>query len=214
MARPYLDESQVLEQRTRLVGAALKLYRTSGYEAVTLRSVAAKVGISHVTPYRYFGSKDELMAAARAQVFGEFRDFLRAADPGSADPRVRLWEICSALVRFGMERPDDYRLIFSLRQPALVEYPPLEAAQAQAVDHVVSVCLQAIDSGGIQGDPATLAHLAWGTIHGLISLHVSNQLVHGRTLEPLIDEALARLLGPDPRKRSNKPARARTRTPG
>lgn len=194
MARPALAAAEVQEQRERLIAAALALYRAQGYEAVTLRGLAAQLGISHVTPYRYFKSKEALFAAIRTEIYTHFADHLEAADRPDQPALVRLRSICLAVVDFGRRYPDDYRLIFSLRQPAASEYPELQKIRVRPMNYAIVICQQAIDSGQLQGDAKTWAHVAWSSIHGLLSLHVANLLMFGRSLDSLVEPLLSALL--------------------
>ena len=52
-------------RRDRVIRAALSLGKTGGYEAVQMRAVAAEAGVALGTIYRYFSSKDHLLAAAQ-----------------------------------------------------------------------------------------------------------------------------------------------------
>jgi TetR/AcrR family transcriptional regulator, cholesterol catabolism regulator len=58
-----LTKSQAA-RRERVIAAALDLAREGGYEAVQMRDVAAQANVALGTIYRYFASKDHLLAAA------------------------------------------------------------------------------------------------------------------------------------------------------
>ncbi len=58
-----LTQSQT-DRRDRVIRAALELGAEGGYEAVQMRDVAARAGVALGTIYRYFSSKDHLLAAA------------------------------------------------------------------------------------------------------------------------------------------------------
>lgn len=196
MARPALSEEQVDEERRRLCLAALRLYRVQGYEAVTLRKLGAAAGVSHATPYQYFRSKDDLFLHVRAEVFRQFGDFLLNKDPLRGDPLSRLRKIVAAIAEFGRQSPDDYRLLFSMRQMVAPEDSPLTIARGRVLDYGLSVCQQAIDCGQIKGDANTQLHLALAGVHGLLSLHVSKLLVNNRSLDDLLEPMLDRLFPP------------------
>ena len=51
-------------RRQRVIDAALGLGSAGGYEAVQMRDVARTAGVALGTIYRYFTSKDHLLAAA------------------------------------------------------------------------------------------------------------------------------------------------------
>ena len=193
MARPVYTSEQIESGRHRLCEAALTLYRRSGYEAVTLREIGAIAGVSSATPYRFFESKEALFSQVRAMVYTHFGDYLRAADPKRGDPMQRLRRIALAMVEFGLKFPDDYRLIFSMRQPPMEPGSPLFLARKRTLDHVVPLCEKIIESGRMSGDAAIQVHVAWAGLHGLISFHVSGQLIHGCDMEQLVGPMLDRL---------------------
>ena len=68
MPRVLSDEA-VGEFREKLVDAAERLFGQHGLEAVTMRQLAAELGVSPMTPYRYFADKDAILAAVRARAF-------------------------------------------------------------------------------------------------------------------------------------------------
>src|SRR5579875_1949448 len=55
-----------LERRTRILETAIQLASEGGYDAVQMRDVAGQAGVALGTLYRYFSSKDQLLAAAWA----------------------------------------------------------------------------------------------------------------------------------------------------
>jgi AcrR family transcriptional regulator len=61
-----LTKSQAA-RRSRVVEAALKLGADGGYDAVQMREVAANAGVALGTIYRYFSSKDHLLAEAQVE---------------------------------------------------------------------------------------------------------------------------------------------------
>jgi AcrR family transcriptional regulator len=67
MATPSVPRTLTSAQqarRQRVVDAAMSLALDGGYEAVQMRDVAARADVAMGTVYRYFTSKDHLLAAA------------------------------------------------------------------------------------------------------------------------------------------------------
>ena len=62
-AVPELTDDQ-RDRRQRIIDAAFELGAEWGYDAVQMRDVAATANVSLATIYRYFSSKDHLLAAA------------------------------------------------------------------------------------------------------------------------------------------------------
>ncbi len=77
--------------RRALVAAARALLEESGPEALSLRDVARRVGVSHNAPYRHFPTKQALLAAVAAEEFAALSARMAAvpAAPGLGAPRGR-----------------------------------------------------------------------------------------------------------------------------
>jgi AcrR family transcriptional regulator len=202
LARPALGKAQVDAERRRLSEIALRLFRDQGYEAVTLRKLAAEAGVSKGQPYSYFASKEELFAYLRADLIRHFSDFILQPAVQLRDPLARIRAILLRFVDFVVEHPEEYRLMFSLRQPDPRKYPDLERARLELMQPMLDAFEQAIEEGTAHGTPAVQAHIAWAMVHGLLSLHAANQLVQGWDLHALAEPAIDQLFeqrAPQPR---------------
>src|SRR5215472_1307438 len=127
-----LTESDVADFRERLCDAASRLFAARGREAFTMRELAAELGVSAMTPYRYFRDKDEILAAVRARAFDRFADALEEAiaTPGNAVAKAAA--VGDAYVKFALGEPASYRLMFDLSQPDEEDYPELVEATTRA----------------------------------------------------------------------------------
>src|SRR3954470_22584579 len=114
-----LSETDVADFRERLCEAAERLFAERGPDAVTMRQLAAELGVSPMTPYRYFEDKDDILAAVRTSGFTRFAEALEAARPAAAgtDAGQRAEAVGEAYVRFAMEHPHSYKLMFDMNQP-------------------------------------------------------------------------------------------------
>ena len=90
MARPALRPDEIESFRARLCETAMQMFADDGYDAVTLRALAEKLGCSHALPYRYFADKKEIFAAVCALGFERFAAALERAAAGVDDPEERL----------------------------------------------------------------------------------------------------------------------------
>ncbi|MGB1581131.1 MAG: TetR/AcrR family transcriptional regulator [Nevskiales bacterium] len=176
--------------RQRLIEAALEIYKSEGYEAVSFRRLAAHLGISHTLPYSYFDSRDELFAAVRLDCYQRFLMAIRSGDPVGKGPVARLYELASVILTY------EYRLMFAMHQPPLERYPELLAIRQAAFDYLVAIVQQGVEAGVIKGEPRTVMHMAWVAAHGLMTLHAAGQLVHGKTMDELIEPMLQAIIGP------------------
>jgi AcrR family transcriptional regulator len=89
-------ETKSARTRSTIIDAALRLFRERGYEATTMRAIAAEAGVSVGNAYYYFSSKEELIQGFydRAQV-----DHAAAARPvldGTVDLTARIVGVVEA----------------------------------------------------------------------------------------------------------------------
>ncbi|MFO6463057.1 TetR/AcrR family transcriptional regulator [Jannaschia sp. KMU-145] len=103
MARPSGSDAGVTGPRVRQ--AAERLFARYGYAAVSMRQIAAEVGIGAGALYHYTPDKQALLAdMMRAHLEG-LLDAWRAADPGG-DPIRRLDAFARFHIRFNLDRSD------------------------------------------------------------------------------------------------------------
>jgi AcrR family transcriptional regulator len=184
MPRAALSQDELAAFRRRATEAAMRLFARRGYQAVTMRALAAALRVSPMTPYRYFAGKEALFARVRAEAFRRFAETLEAALPGRGDALARLLRLKRAYLGFALEQPDAYRIMFELRQGPGRD-PELLAQSRRAFAALHGTVAEAVDGGALAGDPLTIAHLLWAGAHGLVSLHLAGKLVSGRSLAQL-----------------------------
>ncbi len=186
MARAALTVEELGAFRGRAVTAATRLFAERGYRGVTLRSLAKELGVSPMTPYRYFENKEELFAMVRTEAFRRFADAQRDAVAGIEEPEDALRMLGRAYVSFALDEPDAYHIMFELLQAPAGTYPELEAEQARAFSYLHEAVKAAVNAGLLEGESLRRAHYLWAQIHGLVSLHLAGKLVMGCSFEELV----------------------------
>jgi len=167
------------ELSTALVSAALALLAEDGADAVSLRAVARRAGVSAMAPYRHYPDKEALLAAVAARGFDGLREALRAADD-AAPPRQALTAQAVAYVRYALDNPALFRLMFGLKR--LGTHPELAAAGEAA--YAVLAARVAAEPGGADREARTLG--CWSLVHGLASLFLDG-LIAGKASDSAED---------------------------
>lgn len=171
-----LTDTDVADFRERLCAAAERLFAEQGLDAVTMRQLAAELGVSPMTPYRYFHDKDEILAAIRAAAFERFTDALEGA-------RARGVTLGDAYVGFALENPPAYKLMFDLNQPNIACYPALESAITRARGLFDLWLSDLAAEGELEGDPEQIGTMFWAAAHGAVVLELAGKLPPGAALE-------------------------------
>ena len=189
-----LSETDVADFRERLCEAAERLFAERGPDAVTMRQLAAELGVSPMTPYRYFHDKDDILAAIRTNGFTRFADALEKARDGAEGARAKGKAVGEAYVTFALEHPHAYKLMFDLNQPHMEKYPGLVAAGQRAHGTMTGYVDDAFNEGIMSGDAGEIGMMFWAAVHGAVVLELAGMLPPGgaRALSRKLDSTLAR----------------------
>lgn len=191
-----LTETDVADFRDRLCEAAERLFGEKGPDAVTMRQLAAELGVSPMTPYRYFEDKDDILAAVRTSAFNRFAESLETARAAHADPHLRGETVGQAYVRFAMENPHSYKMMFDMNQPHIEKYPDLIAAGQRARATMTDHVKDSIAAGLYEGDPQQIGLMLWAAAHGVVVLQLSGMLPPGPDIYLALNATLSRGLAP------------------
>lgn len=193
-----LSESDVADFRERLCEVAEKLFAEKGPDAVTMRQLAAELGVSPMTPYRYFADKEDILAAVRTNGFNRFADALEGAYASARGVRAKGAAVGEAYVNFAFEHPQTYKAMFDLNQPHEENYPDLVAAALRARATQTSYVKDLIAEGILAGDPEEIGRMFWAAAHGAVGLELAGKLPAGtaRGLHRHMNGALAKGLRP------------------
>jgi AcrR family transcriptional regulator len=174
-----LSETDVADFRERLCEAAERLFAEKGPDAVTMRQLAAELGVSPMTPYRYFHDKDDILAAVRANGFNRFADALDAARARAQSPRAKGAAVGEAYLDFAFAHPNTYKLMFDLDQPHEEKYPELVAAGRRARQTMTGYVDDQVAGSVFKGDPETIGLMFWAATHGAVVLELAGKLPQG-----------------------------------
>jgi AcrR family transcriptional regulator len=144
-----------------LLTAAGKALERDGPGGLSLRDAARRAKVSHNAPYRHFKDRDALLAALAAQGF----ELLGQAMRGHSGR-----EMGEAYVRFALEHPQRFRLMFG-GVLSFSDYPELRAAADAAYQSLV----QAFSD---LPRPDLAAAGAWSLVHGLSHLLLDGHFAH------------------------------------
>ena len=198
MARPKYSDDMVINRAEAILSAAMKLLETEGIESISLRKTAKLMNCSSTAIYRYFENKQDLMTALRARAFRRMQDRLTDAVKQNRSGIENLKHISRAFLEAGQDRPELYELMFfQLQNEESSRYfEDLSKAKKDCLNVATAIVAKAQLDGDLPPhiDPLTTAHIFWISMHGLVSLDISNQLVMGRRSNVLSDILIQNIL--------------------
>ena len=182
-----LTDADVADFRSRLCAAAEDLFAEHGIEAVTMRQLAAALGVSPMTPYRYFRDKEEIIDAVRSSAYNRFADALEAAFDAESDPIERSISVGQAYLDFAVNNARAYALMFDLKDMKAPPSAGLLAAGERAQDCQFRHVRGLIDAGLLDGNATDYGNVFWALVYGLAGLVLIGQISpeEGRRLNRL-----------------------------
>jgi AcrR family transcriptional regulator len=160
------------------------LRETGSSEAMSLRAVAQRVGVSVPSIYLHFADKQALLDAVCEEVFEQLHVALKAADADALNPWEALRAQGIAYVKFALANPEHYRIVM-MAGPS--EHDPKDEIASGAFGHLLDSVVGCIGLGVLEGDPLELGLRLWAAAHGLASLLIAKPKMPWPPLEELID---------------------------
>ena len=180
--------------REDLVDAALAATDRDG-AVPSLRAVATLAGVSHNAPYRHFDNHADLLGHVAARCFSGLSKAIKAATDAHDEPIGRARAGLTAYIRYGLQHPARYQLMFGDTSP-LASHEAVKGAGAQAFESLVSAA-----RGFGADDPYPIASRVFVMLHGAVDLLRSKFYPPGvgddddLLLEQIVDSALNMLRG-------------------
>lgn len=173
-----------------LIGAALSIIERDGADSLSLRAIAAEVGVSHTAPYSHFKNKKELIREVSDTGYELLADrFTEVSENTGEDLGETVLCYGACYLQFALSNPQLYRLMLGQ-----VETRGLKEAlnpttldikkESITLKRPFKMLLQAFDND--LGDSETALYQAlgaWGMVHGISALLIEGHLSVPQGLE-------------------------------
>src|SRR5262245_39278028 len=184
--------------RRALLDEALRTIQQDGVEALTLRTIGVRLGVSRTALYRHFTDKRALLSSVATEGFRLLTDCLLNAWKAGGIRGFNAMGI--AYIRFAMDNPSHYRVMFGgARARAFVDDGPrdedLMRESTAAFQALVDAIVALQKEGAVRkDDPLQLAQFIWAAVHGVSMLIIDGQLAHHQArIDDLIQFAVERI---------------------
>ena len=180
--------------RSTLLTAASDMITENGIDELSLRKLAARVGVSRTAPYHHFKDKNQLLCAIAEEGFKQKHLHARLSfDDQSLAVKEKFSAYIHDYVKFAGENPELYELMFGRtiwKQQKSTE--ELRATAYPSFQHQVEMTREWQKIGLLNRDENTLrlSQVIWGTIHGIAKLYIDGIYTHTSQVEEICDCAV------------------------
>lgn len=186
-----------------LDAAEALLIEKGGVEAVSMRAIAKRVGVTPPAIYLHFADKDELFFRCCSRRFEEMAATL-AASIGSGSAAEKVEAAGRAYVDFGLRRGEQYEAMFRAKLPEQLPDDVESLPGFWALEVTAGLIQEGMDAGEFRADldPQAAALSLWSAVHGLVLLLLHEAGLpspfgddRGAAIDQTIDILLAGLRG-------------------
>ncbi len=163
--------------RRALVQTALKVIDRRGVDALTLKDLAIRTGVSAGAPYHHFSDRSELLAVIAQEGFELLESAMKqASDSALQTPAANLQALGCAYIAFAVSHRGHFKVMFrgDLHGKESVAHSQAGERSFQLLCDAVQACQAA--GAAPQGNPEPWVLHAWATVHGLSTLLLDGSL--------------------------------------
>jgi AcrR family transcriptional regulator len=182
-------EKHRAELRADILQAARQAALRKGFESLSIRALADKVGCSHANLYLHFKNKEAVFDCLVEESFAELSNVLRNSKQAAAnaDPVEFLKRAGRAYVDFGLRNPGAYEFAFILRRPG----KPRGLKPHVAYRDLRVIVARCVDEKRFRTVDVDLASQAvWAAAHGVTSLLILRPSFPWADKEALISQVI------------------------
>jgi len=199
VGRRQLPASEKDELRRQILQAAGEIITKEGFEALSMRKLADRIGYSAGAIYLYFKNRDEIAKELSHAGYGLLLKTMLEEKSGSKDAAGELAALLRGYIRFGVEHPETYRLIL-MGDPVYleavfrekIENDPATAAYNLLIEAAKKLLAARKDL--LKATPIQLAETLWAAVHGIVSLRLNCPLFPTLPSDELYSTLIAMLL--------------------
>ncbi len=179
--------------RAALLDEAMSVVRESGVDALSLRELARRVGVSHAAPRSHFADRQALLDALAEAGFRRLTSEVRRAVDGRHDVRERFLRVAHAYVDFAI---DDAALMDLMFQTGAASRPDAVSDAARDLFDTLDSAMGPRVAGTDEGARDTFKMLFAASMQGIAALVAAHRLARADG-DRLVGDAMEMMLGSD-----------------
>lgn len=142
---------------------------------MSIRAIASDVGVTPPSIYLHFADKEALIFAVCQEQFGRLEALVDELSAGVEDPLERLRIMGETYVRFGVEHPEQYRILLMGKGDVSIEDFQSGAMPGVSTFQKLMAPVEACMEAGIfrRQDVFLVATGIWSLVHGITSMRIT-----------------------------------------
>jgi len=182
--------------REEIISVSRQLLLKEGFGKISMRKVARRADVTATSIYLHFKNKDELLLALVEESILKLGSELKAALKPDSDPIEQLKDLANAYIRYALDNPQEYEIIYMVRPEEMPKYPKEKFQQIRKVYELIA---EVISRGKEKHlfdveDELISAYTLWAQIHGVVSVVLNRRLDTRIPREKFLDQAVEHII--------------------
>ena len=193
--RPFQSPEERDRMKRRIAETAQHMFQEEGYASVSMRRLAAAVGCSPMTLYKYYDGKIAVLQTLWEIVFRDLFTVIRDELTKLSDPRERLRVFCQQYVGYWIAHPEHYRMVFmaeGVTQPEVSMFID-NAEVADGFQLMAQIYEAAVDRDKRGSSLKLDVDLLIGALHGIAHNQITISGVPWSEPEQMVDLLIEKL---------------------
>lgn len=182
--------------RNEILEVSRELLVDHGFGKLSMRNIAKRANVTATSIYLHFDNKDDLLLALIEESIEHLKNELAEQIDSSKDFIQQLENLARCYIRFALERPKEYEIIYMVRPEEMPEYPK---EKFQQIRSAYELSAEIIERGQREGlidvdDSLVSAYTLWAQLHGIVSVILSKRLDTRIPQKEFIDQAIEHII--------------------
>jgi len=188
MPKAPMTKEEIESMRGRILDTALGIIIEEGFNNLSIRKIASRLGVTATTIYNYYTNKDEINLMIRIRGFEKLYELLTQRQAPFDNLEEKTKAMIRAYVEFGLTHPSYYDIMFNLHTPKYLDYvgteiEPLAKKEKDNALKCLHLFLEPLSaylaSESEEKDRFVLYQIVkfWSDLHGLVTLN-NSRLFH------------------------------------
>ncbi len=164
--------------RVQILEAGRRMLLDEGFDSLSMRKIAREIDVSATSIYLHFKNKDHLIYSLIEEGIGELNRSIRRIADLDCEPLQKIEKIARSYIAFGLDRPQEYEVIFMVRPEEMPRYPKEKFRKARlGYEMLASVIREGNEKDYfLEPEPLTSAYAIWAQLHGVTSVILNKRL--------------------------------------
>lgn len=164
--------------RDKILDTSRHLLLNEGHQALSMRKIAKRVGVSATSIYLYFRNKDHLLHTLIEESVEDLSQAVESKVNAESDTIKRFEAAINGYVAFAMDHPEKYQIIYTVQSNAMARYPKEKFRKARrCYELLVTIIQDGVKEKIMDEDqPVIAAYSIWAQVHGIVSVVLNQRL--------------------------------------